>query len=127
MTPDPLAEPGLDLAARNRRLLAVRQHWPEGALEECERLDQAYPGWSVSWLDENSCPGFERPACYWAMRAPGSGRQTEIFCADPALLAEAIENAPPPADWHIRQVIPPRTQTTPTPASPRGRGTDGSQ
>jgi hypothetical protein len=77
---DPLPEPGPDLAARNRRLLAERLHWPQGALEECERLDQAHPGWSVVWRPENTVPGFELAAGFYAYPvARNSSRWTQPY------------------------------------------------
>lgn len=76
------------LAWHNRRAAAKRAGWPDGALEECERLDKEY-GWTVSW----------HPDGYSAIRR-GRPRQKARGCgyswprvrgATPAELAAAIE------------------------------------
>ena len=50
------------LAWRNRRILAERQDWPDGALEVCESIESEFGDWSPSWMPENTIKGFERPA-----------------------------------------------------------------
>jgi hypothetical protein len=49
--PAPAASPpvGPELAAMNLRILALRTGWPDGAIDECEKLQDASPGWSISW------------------------------------------------------------------------------
>jgi hypothetical protein len=54
------------LASRNRRALAERLRWPDGALEECERLARDHPRWWVVWDRGCTTPGWERPAGYRA-------------------------------------------------------------
>jgi hypothetical protein len=53
-------------ARRNQRVLAGRLRWPAGALEACWTLEDRHDGWHVSWLAENTTPGFERPAGFRA-------------------------------------------------------------
>lgn len=55
-----------DLVRKNQPLLAERLRWPDGALEACTRLMNGHPGWYVVWMAENTTPGFERPAQFWA-------------------------------------------------------------
>lgn len=47
---------------RNRRLLAERLHWPEGALAQCQALEADFPDWIVFWtsggLPRNPDPGY---------------------------------------------------------------------
>lgn len=42
---------GAELGRMNKRILAERTGWPDGALEECEKLDAEFPEWSASWAD----------------------------------------------------------------------------
>lgn len=64
-----------DLAWRNRRVIARRTGWPEGVLEECERLDGEHPGWSVWWLPEKTCGSFQSPAGFSATMPAGRPQQ----------------------------------------------------
>jgi hypothetical protein len=70
LPPIATAEERRALARRNRRLLAERLGWPALALELCERLDDAHPGWRFTWFPESSLPGWQRPAGFAAHR-PG--------------------------------------------------------
>lgn len=75
MTPyPPFPQWPSDLARRrnNRRLIAERTGWPEGALEACADMEDRHPGWHVSWMAENVTPGWERPAGFWATHPGGS-------------------------------------------------------
>jgi hypothetical protein len=66
MQQTPLDPPGPELAAKNRRLLAERLGWPDGALEACEQLDQAHIGWYTNWSPGGSP---SRPdTCNYAQR-----------------------------------------------------------
>jgi hypothetical protein len=90
------------LAARNRRSAAERCGWPDGVLDECERLDAAHPGWSVGWLPANDIKGWERPAGYCAslpgpslpsgdqLRKETWERAPRVFAETPAELEELI-------------------------------------
>lgn len=55
----------------NRRLIAERTGWPEGALQACADLEDRHPGWHVSWMNENTTPGWERPAGFYATHRGG--------------------------------------------------------
>lgn len=68
MTEVELLPPGPELAWRNRRLMAARGRWPDGALEVCEEIETAHPDWSVGWRSENTIRGFESPAGFYADR-----------------------------------------------------------
>lgn len=56
---------------QNRRLIAERLHWPDGALEACEQLESEHPGFEVAWFGENRSarPEFNKPAGFYAWRA----------------------------------------------------------
>jgi hypothetical protein len=82
-----------DLARKNQRILAERQQWPAGALQACMNLENRFPGWHVSWLEENTATGFERPAGYWAVFDHG-GLRVEVLRADPAQLPEVMAGVP---------------------------------
>lgn len=91
MSAEPLPEPGPELARRNRRILADRQSWPAGHLEECERLEEEHPGWSTSWLPANRIVGFERPARFVAYPVGAfASRRRAQYAATAAELAELI-------------------------------------
>lgn len=49
MTDEPLASVGPELARMNRMIIAERTGWPDGAVEACEKLEDAAPGWSINW------------------------------------------------------------------------------
>lgn len=57
-----------DLARKrnNQRIIAEALHWPDGALQACADLEDRHPGWGVSWMHENTTPGFERAAGFYA-------------------------------------------------------------
>ena len=74
---------------RNRRVIAERTGWPEGAAEECERLEREHPGYSVSWSREWKIgdPVFHRDEGFYAwctgddpghMTYPEPGRQQYV-------------------------------------------------
>jgi hypothetical protein len=85
-----------DLMRKNQRILADRQHWPEGALQACVDLEDHNPGWYVSWLSENVTSGFERPAGFWATYDdPGGHHDAEAFDTDAGKLGERIAEVPP--------------------------------
>jgi hypothetical protein len=76
---DPKLRPGLALARKNKKIIAKRTHWPDGALTACLRLEDEHPGWSVDWFHENTCKGFERPAGFRALH--GGRHKVELFAA----------------------------------------------
>ncbi|BBH64848.1 hypothetical protein ACTI_15330 [Actinoplanes sp. OR16] len=70
-TPTDTEEQRRALSHSNRRVLAERQSWPDGVLEACERIEDAYPDWSVGWLGENpGPPAFARPSTFRAQPRP---------------------------------------------------------
>jgi hypothetical protein len=38
------------LAVSNRRVIAERVGWPDGALQACQEFDERHPGWYAWWL-----------------------------------------------------------------------------
>jgi hypothetical protein len=96
-------DPGL--FARNRPIIAARLGWPDGAVETCEQLELAHPGWRVSWCEASTVTGWEHPGG-WRAFAPdeylvggdelrrlpedGVSRVPHVFGATPAALAERI-------------------------------------
>lgn len=61
----------IKLSARNRRILAKRQGWPEGGVAACEKLEQKFPGFEVFWFRQNRSARteFNREAGFYAWRA----------------------------------------------------------
>jgi len=49
-----LADPGLDLAWRNRRILSVRLGWPAGAVDVCEQVERECPDWYPNYSQGGS-------------------------------------------------------------------------
>jgi hypothetical protein len=47
-----------ELWASNRRLLAGRQRWPEGALEAVARAEGLFPRYGCYWCGPPAPPGF---------------------------------------------------------------------
>jgi hypothetical protein len=43
-----------ELSIKNRRVLAERMDWPDGDVEECEKLDGEYPGCYASFFPRNA-------------------------------------------------------------------------
>jgi hypothetical protein len=87
-----------DLARKrnNRRLIAERTGWPEGALQACADLEDRHPGWHVSWMSENTGPGFERPAGFWASHPTGGHavKKIEAFAATAEELVPLLVEVP---------------------------------
>lgn len=80
---------GHALGWKNRRVLAERMGWPEGAVDVCEQVETAHPGWYP-----NYSPGgtWDRPeAGYYAIAwKPLFHRQPPLFGADGPSLTAAI-------------------------------------
>jgi len=87
--------PGPALWAKNRRVIAERSGWPDGAVDACEQLERDWPDWSVSWEagggKESKDPGFYANRHDWHPRDPGPRDQ---YGATPDELRTAIESAP---------------------------------
>jgi hypothetical protein len=87
----PLDPPGPALAAKNRRLLAGRKDWPQGAVEACEAIEAQHPDWFPMWSAGGEA---SRPDTgYYAQRRHGEqlayGKTPWDLCLD-------IESHPPP-------------------------------
>ncbi len=102
--------PGMKLARYNRRIIAERVGWPVGALEMCEHLDAAYPGWMVWWHPESVIAGWGHPAGYVASR-----RASGYVCGvDPAALIAAMGRAPDERHWHFQSTCCDRVHASET-------------
>lgn len=92
--------PDLTVAWKNRRILAKRLDWPDGALEACERIEREHRDWAIAWLSENRTKGFERPAGYWAKRE--GMHAFEVYATDADELVRMIGDAPPAEhEWGV--------------------------
>ena len=95
--PDPAPQaalrPGRELARNNRRIIAARIEWPEGALETCERLEGVYPDWDADYRHENTAiRGWEVRAGFYATQwNPPHGHKTTVYGPDADALGRAIE------------------------------------
>jgi hypothetical protein len=69
-----------------RRELAEAQGWPEGAFEQCERVDLEAPGWWATYRLETNHLGFILAEGFYAVRKYSPGRPAYARTAD-ALLA----------------------------------------
>lgn len=85
-----------ELVRRNRRAMAERLRWPDGALAMCEHLDAEHPGWTAWWRPDNTIPGWFHPAGFTAWRE-SSGR---VCGTDPVRLYQAMQQAPDERHWH---------------------------
>lgn len=83
-----------DLLRHNRRIIASRIGWPDGAVEACDKLQDAYPDWIPGWQPASTIPGFEHPAGYFASRHSRRHDEPPAYGADPLELAAAIEGWP---------------------------------
>jgi hypothetical protein len=90
-----------DLRASNRRILAERLHWPDGALQACVELEGRHPGWDVSWSHENTIKGFEHPARFSANYddAAGGGMHKLAVFAETAEELEPLLIEVPEHSW----------------------------
>lgn len=90
----PMLPPGPELAARNRRILAERLNWPDGALDACERLDR--PGWSANYRREGC-----GPAGFYGTHKCARGPEVEVYgpTADDLDAAIAGHRCPPDVPW----------------------------
>jgi len=82
---------------RNRRLLAERLAWPDGALAVAERLEEMYPRYAVSW--DTGMPSEPQPGYYAYHRADSRG--DPLFGATPDDLIATLD-----ADMARRAKLP---------------------
>jgi hypothetical protein len=78
--------PGPELAARNRRILAERLRWSDGAVELCEQLDALNPGWHADWRHAWR----DNPAGFYARHDNHSHLEPEMYGATAGELQAAI-------------------------------------
>ncbi|GIG68249.1 hypothetical protein [Phytomonospora endophytica] len=81
MTDDP--ERTFALAWKNRRIFAVRENWPAGALESCEAIEREFPDVHPVW-HKGGLPGaWGEAGFYGTVRGlPGAGRTVFAPTAD---------------------------------------------
>ncbi|GGL21584.1 hypothetical protein [Mangrovihabitans endophyticus] len=87
----PLPAPGPELGRRNRRLIAERLHWPDGALEACERIDRCHPGWMSTWAPGGGVEWVER-GFYAQPRLARRSDPRWLFGATPLELLAALDD-----------------------------------
>lgn len=95
MTDEPLASVGPELARMNRMIKAQREGWPAGTVEACEKLDDASPGWSISWHAGSYCAtrarwrhGDETPRWLYGATVEELAAAIELHPVPPIGLAE---------------------------------------
>ena len=86
LMPDASLPPGPELYAANRRLAAYRNHWPDGALEACEKLDAEHPGWSIGYRHVWR----EHPAGFYALHDGHEHNEHQPYGATPEGLDASI-------------------------------------
>lgn len=96
---EPLRPPGPGLAAHNRRVLAERLGWPAGAVEVCERVDAAHPGWHTNWSSGEPSRTRPRRGFYAQPYAAKRGDPKLLYGADEAELHAAIQANPLAPSW----------------------------
>lgn len=83
-----------DLLRHNWRVMAERVGWPDGAVEACERILEAFPDWVPGWQHESKIAGFEHPAGFYASRHHRRYDEPSAYGADPVALVVAITTWP---------------------------------
>jgi hypothetical protein len=81
-----LLPPGPGLVRHNRRVLAERLNWPEGAVEACDRIDDEHPGWYSSYRHAYR----DQPAGYYAHHHVEFGARWHVHGYTPDDLHERI-------------------------------------
>lgn len=72
---------------RNRRILAERLRWPDGVLEDCERIEDGRPDWAVTFHSSYVSAEAEPDCVTNQFRAERYGRPgTVVFCPTAAAL-----------------------------------------
>lgn len=87
----PLPEPGPELAARNRRIVAERLKWPDGAIDACERIERDHPGWNVYYAAR---PWPTLKSGYYATRLHSHRLERRLYGATANELATSISEQP---------------------------------
>jgi hypothetical protein len=98
--------------ALNRRLIAERLGWPDGALDACTAIAAAHPTWAIYWSAGQ--PGQPPQPGYRAsmeVHDRHGTRKVELYSPDPAEMAERmadIERQVPVWPAHLTPLTPPR-------------------
>lgn len=98
--PLPLQPVGPKLLDNNRRLLAERQHWPDGVLDECQRIDHLNPGWDTMWSAGGELTWKERG--FYSTHADlayGPGPRRYLYGATIEEILDAIADHQPADRW----------------------------
>lgn len=81
-----------ELLAHNRRVMAKRMHWPEGALEACDKIAERFPGWIPGYDHGGKVGHHEWPAGYYASQpSPRHGEPQAYGTTAEALTAAIAE------------------------------------
>lgn len=90
-----LLPPGPELVVANRRVMAARLDWPDGAVEACEQIDADHPGWSADYRHAYR----EWPAGFYAAHDNHSHLEPNLYGATPDELRAAIRAHRCRANW----------------------------
>jgi hypothetical protein len=78
--------PGVD-PEKNRRILAERMGYPDGALSACIAIEDEFPRWIVYWT-KGASPG--KPAGFYAFRSGPWATQQHLYGRTPDELRKQI-------------------------------------
>ena len=94
---------GPELAHRNRRILAERLHWPDGAIQACEQIESESPAWRTTWAQGGDLtwtkPGFYAHRRQWHIN---DKKPRWVYGATPDELRHAISDQEPPDRWSLQ-------------------------
>ncbi|GIE28944.1 hypothetical protein Ait01nite_019890 [Actinoplanes italicus] len=97
----PLTKPESAEAMRQtRQNLAATEQWPEGTLDNCDKLALRFPGWLIWFQSERTVGGRCHAAVYVASRWTVHDGHRQFQASDPdglTALIEAHDYPPPPA------------------------------
>jgi hypothetical protein len=80
-----------ELLAHNRRAMAARMHWPEGALEACDKIADRFPGWNPGYDHGGKVGTHEWPAGFYASHQSRRHGEPRAYGVTPEALTVAIE------------------------------------
>jgi hypothetical protein len=95
------------LRRNNQRLIALRTHWADGALQACQELEDRHPGWQVWWHPKSITPGFERPAGFYASHPGHWMKKIQAYAPTAAELEPMLVEVPEHTrrcDWCRAQI-----------------------
>jgi predicted DNA-binding transcriptional regulator AlpA len=90
------------LAWDNRRILAERLNWPNGALETCEQVEQESPEWHITYSAGGNRTW--NKAGFYAQRKAAWRPEPALYGASASELEAAIAEWQPPSTYTIRAI-----------------------